>query len=941
MYAQRLLFIFWLAAGTTLLCFATQAQTSIIKGNVKDAVTNEGIIGANVLIEGAAIGSSTDLDGNFIIQNVKSGTYNLIISYISYKTRKLENIVVEAGKTVVINTHIEEESVTLGDITIVAERMQNTEISVINTMRNIELIVSGISAEQISKSQDRDAAQVVKRVPGVTIINDRFIMVRGLAERYSPAMLHNVFAPSMETDVRSFAFDAIPSSQLDHIFIYKSPSAELPGDFAGGTIKIATKGIPDENSIVVDYSTQYRAGTTFNDFSFQKRGAGHWTGFNRGFYDLPASFPDNLRRVSGEALVQAGRSLRNNLWTADRETAMPDQRLAFTLNRRFETKSGVEIGHVTALTYSNSRTSFDIQRADFNEFDFLRNESNPIYVFYDEQYTQNIRVGVLHNWAVKFNNNHKIEFKNLFNQISSSQYVFRTGTNFEFNFLPRNHSFDQVYRGIYSGQLSGSHKFEDQNLKLEWVAGYNTAYRDQPDYKRYRSDFDPESGSIGLYVPPGAAAAEFLGRFFSELSENAFTGALDAKKKLFVKGTYELEISAGGFYERKDRTFLARNIGYNRANLINFDFTLLDGTIDNLFRDENINNSTGIRIDEQSNPNDSYTASNDLAAAYLNFNLPITAKLKMISGVRLERNLQTLNSATLTNLPINVNNLITRLLPSANLIYSITDRTQLRAAYGMTLNRPEFRELAPFGFYDFNFNFTNRGNENLQSPQIHNADLRWEYYPKRNEIISVAAFYKYFSLPIETLFMPGAGSGGAKNFTYSNAESSTSYGIEVDIKKSLYGISSSRFLDDIGLLFNASLIYSRISLGEMGIGQSDNRPLQGQSPYIVNSGIFYNNVAADLQVNLMYNVIGPRIFIVGYEGYPDIYEMPRNQIDLTITKGFGRHFQLKAGIADILNQENVLLQDANNDGKFSRKSDQIIQRFRPGAVYSVGLSVRI
>ncbi|WP_448518166.1 TonB-dependent receptor domain-containing protein [Rhodoflexus sp.] len=937
MLCRKLLFTF----GLLLIACSAFSQTGTIRGTIKDATTSEPVIGANVSIEGTTIGSSTDLEGNFLIQRVKPGTYNIIISYISYKTKRIENLTVEADKVVQINTFIEEESTTLSDVVITAERAKNTEISVINTIKTAQLIVSGISAEQISKSQDRDAAQVVKRIPGVTVINDRFIMVRGLAERYSPAMLHNVFAPSMETDVRSFAFDIVPSSQLDRIFIYKSPSPELPGDFAGGTVKIFTKDIPDENSIIVDYSTQFRTGTTFGDFYHQQKGPGHWTGFNRGFYNLPAGFPDNLRRLSGDALVQAGRSLNNSLWTEEKGVAIPDQRIGLTINRRFETKKGIEIGHVTALTYSNTWTTFDIDRSDFNEFDQVKGASNPIYNYQDDQYTQNIRLGVLHNWAFRFNDRHKMEFKNLFNQISTSQYVYRTGINFESAYSPVNHSFDQVYRGVYSGQLKGQHNFSDDRLKVEWVAGFNRAYRDQPDYKRYRSDLDVIEGGTTLYVPPGAAAAEFLGRFFSEMKETAYTGAVDVRRKFSIAGSYEFEVSAGAFYERKDRNFLARNIGYNRANSLFFDLNLLNGTIANLFRDENINSITGIRIDEQSNPNDSYTASNDLFATYLMTNLPITEKLKLIGGVRIERNLQTLNSATLTNDPINVNNLIVRPLPSFNFMYSLNDKTQIRAAYGITLNRPEFRELAPFGFYDFNFNFTNKGNENLLTPQIHNVDLRWEKYPKSGEIISIAAFYKYFDKPIETLFVPGAGSGGAKTFTYDNAKSSYSYGLEIDIKKTLAGLTSSSILNDVAVLFNASLIRSLVDLGDRAVGQSDRRPLQGQSPYIINTGIFYNNVEKDLQVNLLYNIIGPRIFIVGYEGYPDIYEMPRSQIDISVTKRLGRYLQVKVGIADLLNQEVLLLQDGNANGKFERTIDQKIQRFRPGTVFSTGISVRL
>jgi outer membrane receptor protein involved in Fe transport len=917
------------------------AQTGTIRGVVKDKVSNEPIIGANVSIQGTTLGASTDLDGLFVISKVTPGTYTVVISSIGYRTLTIPNVPVEAGKAAIIDTKIEEDVTSLQEAVVTAQRETNTVISLVKEIKLADQIVVGISAEQISQSQDRDAAQVVKRVPGVTIVNNSFIVVRGLASRYNAVMLHNAYAPSMETDVRSFAFDIIPSSQLDRVLIFQSPSADLPGDFAGGVVKVFTKSIPEENSIVLDYTTSFRTGTTFQDFYYQQRGKNHWLGFNNGFYDLPSSFPADLRRVQGEGLVEAGRSLKN-LWAQEREIVIPDQRVALTFNRFFQGKGELKIGNITSINYSNTRSIFSIERGDYNEYDFINDKSFPIYNFFDEQYSQNIRVGILHNWAFKINDRHSIEFKNLYNQISAPQYVYRTGQHFESNYFPRNHSFDQVYRGIYSGQLLGQHEFKSETIKLDWVLGYNHSYRDQPDYKRYRSDFDESSNTTTLFVPSGAAAAEFLGRFFSKMRETAITGGFDLTKKLrFNKGAYEMEAKVGVFYENKERNFNARNIGYNRANTINFDIALLDGTITNLFSPENINNTTGIRIDEQSNPNDNYTSSNRLMAFYGMLSIPLSDRLKIIAGGRYEDNVQKLNSATITNIPVRVNNPVARLLPSANLTYSFSEKMQLRAAYGVTLNRPEFRELAPFGFYDFNLNFTLKGNEGLKTASTQNFDLRWEWYPKPSEVVSLSAFYKYFQNPIEAYFVPGAGSGGAKTFTYDNAKSSFAYGTELDVKKSLADISSNSFISNLSLIFNASLIQSEVQLGARAVGQSDKRPLQGQSSYIINGGVYYNNYDSRLQVSLLYNVVGKRIFIVGYEGYPDIYEMPRNQIDLTVSKEIGKYLQLKAGFLDLLNQGVILLQDGNQDKKFEKKGDQLVQQYKPGTVFSLGLSIRL
>jgi hypothetical protein len=217
------------------------AQTGSIRGVVKDSRSGETIIGANVVIEGTTTGTSTQLDGSYQISNLAPGSYNLLITFVSYHRQRIENINVGRGQTVVIDIKLEEDVALLEGVQVRARRTTQTDLSLLSTIKASEVVVSGISAQQISRSQDSDASMVIKRIPGVTVVDGRFIMIRGLSERYNPTLLHNVFAPSMEADVRSFSFDVIPSSLIDQILIYKSPSADLPGEFAGGIVKIFTK----------------------------------------------------------------------------------------------------------------------------------------------------------------------------------------------------------------------------------------------------------------------------------------------------------------------------------------------------------------------------------------------------------------------------------------------------------------------------------------------------------------------------------------------------------------------------------------------------------------------------------------------------------------------------------------------------------------------------
>lgn len=895
----------------------------------------------NVVIKGTTNGGTTDLDGRFSFQT-DPGDHILLVSFVGYEPME-RPVKVVAGQTVKVDMELKSQAIEMKTVEVVTTRRTDTEAATIMDVRQSMQVVNAISSETISKGQDSDASEVMKRVPGVTIIGNSYVMIRGLNERYSNVMLHDVSAPSMEPDVRSFAFDIIPAGLIDRMMIYKSPAAELPGEFAGGVIKVYTKSIPSQSFFSASMSTTFRDGSSMRDFQQTPRGFLHSLGLNDGYNDLPAGFPSDIRRVDQSAddgrINEVGRSLRNN-WLPERVNSMLDRSISLTNASKF-TIGGKEAGNITSINYSNSREIFDVERADYNAYDFVNDRSFPIYEFNDQQFNHRVRTGILSNFALRLNNNNIIEFKNLFTVFNMTQYVNRTGIDYDFQYVPNNHSFDQVYRGIYSGQLTGRHDWNEDRTKLTWTAGYGYSYRDQPDFRRYRSDVDTADGSSTLFVGV-PLSPNYLGRFFSEMRENSQSLNVAFEHQLSEAHNFAPKLRTGLFMERRSRNFSARNIGYVRANFLLFDENLINATIDSLFHPANINQTTGIRIAEQSNPSDSYTASNMLMAYYVGADLPlIKDKLTLNTGVRAEYNQQRLESALLTGEPVIVDNPILSILPSANLAYNLTDKQLVRLSYGRTVNRPEFRELAPFGFYDFNFNLVKKGSDSLRTPTIDNFDLRWEYYPSPTEMVSFAVFHKSFQDPIETLFVPGGGSGGIKTFTFGNARFARSTGIEAEVRKSLMNLTSKPLLQRFSVVANASLIDSEVNLGLEGLGQSNERPLQGQSPYIVNAGIYYQDPEKGLQINAMYNVIGPRIFIIGFDAYPDIYEMPRNVLDVTATVRLTPMWDLRLGAGDVFNQPILLLQDANQDGRFDRNNDQIIQSLRPGRTFMLGLSYRV
>lgn len=914
------------------------AQEGILTGIITDANTKEAIPFANIIVVGTTYGTSSDFDGSYSL-TLPAGKYLVVATVLSYAS-DTQKITLTAANKYTLNFSLKADSKLIDNVEIGGTRITNTETAVILETRKSDAIVNAISATQISKTQDRNTTDVLKRVPGVTIVGSNFVMIRGLSERYNNVLLNGVMTPSAEVDKKAFSFDAIPSSALDRLVIHKTATADLPGEFAGGIIKIYTRNAADSNRIDIGLSLSFRSQSTFNAFYNGGTFAGDYLGLGASARSLPDGFPASLKTVSdGDYLTTLGRSFANN-WSPNKTTALPDGRFNFQLTRNFAIRK-VRASTVTALSYTNTYRSFFASNLSYNQFDPDRGESDKIYEYQDQNHLQTVRASLMHNWSFLLKPGHRVEFRNFLSQMGTNHAVLRTGVNIEENSDVSDYSYRYFSRTIYNTQLSGSHQMRNKLSDVSWTLGFSRVWGNEPDFRRVRTRRtigSPSTTPFTVIISPVASTLD-AGRFFADLGETVGIVSADfehhigkdEKKKIGV-------VKVGTYNEYKTRSFAARWMSYRKARTSTFDPSLVVLPLETVFAASNINATTGFALDEGTNPADRYDASNLLVAGYVSFKWFATKRFTLVPGVRVEYNVQELNSRTFADRPILVYNPIASILPSLNLAYAISEKHQLRVAYFRTINRPEFRELAPFSFYDFQFNMNVYGNENLQTPDIHNADLRWEFYPSNAEIISAAVFYKHFFNPIEMFFVPGGGSGGTKDFTFGNAEYSRSLGAEVEMRKT-FRLGTSGKAGNITALANVAYIYSRVELGAQAVGQSNNRPMMGQSPFIVNLGVFYELPKYQLQCNIMYNVIGRRIFAVGTVINPDIYEMPRNVVDITVSKGFGKHWEIKAGIQDMLNSKMRLIQDSNEDAKIT-SVDENIMVFREGVYFTIGFNYR-
>jgi hypothetical protein len=936
---------------TSLLLLAilfVKAQNGVIAGKVIDAKSNTGLPGATVIIGSTLQGSVTDIDGNYKINNLKDGVYSVKVSYIGFIALEADEIKVSANTPATLNFRLNENVNELQAADVVSQRITHTDNAVLMDIKKSEQIVSGVSSQQIARSQDRTAAEVVRRIPGITVMDNGFVMIRGLNERYNTTMLNGIIAPGLESDKKAFGLDLIPASMIDRILIYKTGAPELPGEFAGGVIKITTRNNSDEDEIAVGYTSGYRSNTTFKSFYQAPKGSSDWLGKDDGSRGLPSVFPSDLNSIESRAeIVELGKKLPN-AWAAVNIKPLPDQRFSVSLIKNFRIGK-IKASNITSVQYGLTFDSYKSEILSYEAYNTDAGYSDTNYFYNDVVSKENVRLAIIHNWTFFLSPKTKIEFRNFFNQQGSNQSIIRNGTSFEEQSLVKSYAYRYQQRTVYSGQLHGSHDLPGNRSKLDWIASYSYANSAEPDFRRVRAKKDLKAAAEDPYqIIIGSSASTLdAGRFYSQLLENTGTVSIDYEHTLRpVNEKLVPKLRVGIYTESKQREFNARWISYLKARYNMFENSLLYLPLNEIFSSQNINDSTGFKIEEGTNPTDKYSAYNFLTAGYVSASLPKSEKVNVSGGVRVEYNRQQLTSRTYSDREIEVDNPVLSFLPSVNASYNFTHKMLLRAAFAVSLNRPEFRELAPFSYYDFTFNNVLEGNPDLKTPVVYNYDLRWEVYPRANEIISAGLFYKEFINPIEMFYKPAS---GTRNFTYSNADKAMSAGVEIEVKKSfssLYDTLSygkryfrNKILSRMGITFNTAVISSKVELGNKAVGQKQSRPMMGQSPYIFNAGIYYNNIESRLSVAALYNIIGSRLYAVGTYGIPDIYYLPRHSADLTVSKGLGKNLEIKAGVQDLLAQDEMYRQDSDNNGMVE-SGDENIMKIKKGSYYTLGFNLK-
>lgn len=919
--------------------FITYAQSGKIEGKITDSKTGKPLTGASIIISGNSKGVASDMDGHFVLSVPASKLLVIKVSSVGYQTKEIADVLVAPNALITVDVLLETATKTENEIVIRTTLRQETTAALIAYQKNTNTVAQVVSAESIQRSPDKNTSEVLKRIPGTSIQEGKYIIVRGLNDRYNATMLNGILLGTTEPDRKTFSFDIFPAGMIDNIIINKAFVPELPGEWAGGLIQVNTKDVPAKNYLNIVVGTGFNTQTIGKDFYTYKGGELDWLGMDDGFRAIPSAVPvkSKYNSLDPAGKTELGKEFKN-VWSANKNAGnvLPVLNKNFQLSGGFNKKLGDNnrLGAVFAINYnqSNKRTDYLNNRL----FGVQNNLPFITYDYSDKKYSQDVLWGGLANFTLQLGSNTKISIKNLFNVNATNYVTSRTGKDFDFNsFEGENIKATELAlktNTFFNTNISGEHNLIKYKAKLHWFGSFNILDQYIPDQRRIQYNQDPgdPNNPYFLLIGPSKTSQKSGSRYYGFLNDYNYTAGADISKS-FRLFNLDQSIKGGYFFQVKDRLFDSRPFAiYLPIN----NPSLTELPADKVFAPENFGNGSDNKFafNEISGDQYRYIANTILNAGYLQFDNQFTNKLRATYGVRFENYDQVIGSLKQSDRRF-LHTEVLDFLPGVNLTYKLNNKTNLRLSGSQTVIRPEFRELSDFAFYDFELGATITGNKTLERTKVSNADIRYEIYPRGGELFTAGLFYKYFKNPIE-LFFNQSGTGGSSTFNYINADNAFSFGAEVELRKRLDFADA---LKNFTFQTNISYIYNRVKKGSANL----DRPMQGQSPYVLNASLQYDIEKTGISTTLLFNQIGDRIYYVGGNDIAPVTEQHRPLLDFQIAKKIIKNTGvIKLNVSDILNQYTNFYLDINNNRKLDGTDLLVIKR-RLGANVNVSFSYNI
>lgn len=877
---------------------ADVAATAAVEGEVRSLQDRKPLAAAKVYVTGEPLEAETGLDGRFTL-TLTPGAHRLTVIHGLHETQ-IADVEVVAGQVSTLQIELTPAQLELDDYVVSADRIKGTVATVLAERRESASVTDAISVADISKSPDGTASAATRRIVGATIVGGQFLYVRGLGGRYTNVRLNGVPLPSTDPDLPGFQLDLFPASLLSSLNVVKTFTPDIPGDFAGGSMNIVTRDFPEKMTVTASIGLSSTSESVGQDVLSYPGGDFDALGFDDGTRDLPDEVaPQRLETkaardefgLSSDDVDRIGQSFNSN-WETTERSWLPNTNMGFSFGDTTKLASR-RLGYLVTLgyRYSLQRSVEDIK----NVVPETEDGGEPLKrreTLRREQGVEKALLGALATASYELAKDHSLSVVSMLTQSSEDKVSLVLGHVEQNSAGIQRTQFRFIERQLFFNQLLGHHDL--LAAELDWQANVSTVARDQPD-SRDISYLEFTQEGDGRYRFDSAE------RLYTELDQMDFGGGLD----LTVPVLDATKLKAGYLGRTGDRKFAARR--FRPQDISGFDASELDFLPANeRLASENVGEA--FRYIEQTNGADAYDAVETLHAGYAMLDTPTVDWLRVTGGARLESFRQSIDvgspfATAVENMPATVR-VSTDVLPAAALVFALSDKMNIRAAYGGTVARPFVRELAPFPNQDYIKRRVAKGNPDLLRTYVHNLDLRWELFPSDVEVFAASVFYKVFQHPIESVVL------ATGDITYENIDGARNYGFELEGR-----IGLDRFeegLEDFSFGANFAWIQSdvELSLEQRGIATSSSRPMAGQSPYVANLSLGYASDATGLSLNLFYNVYGPRIQDVGRDDMPDIYEQAFHSLDFTAAYKLNDSFTL-SGTATNLLAQSVRVREGN------------------------------
>jgi len=932
---------------TTFLALQLTAQSGKIVGTITDGEYNEPMAFANVLIKNTTTGTTSDFDGKYQLE-VSEGNYTIIFSYIGYQSVEISDVNVEANSEVLVDVTLNTNS--LETVIITTTVRKNTESAVLDLQKKSITLLDGLSAQGIKSSGAGNIASAVKSVPGVSIQGGKYVYVRGLGDRYTKSILNGVDIPGLDPDRNTIQMDVFPTNILENVIVIKSAAAEYPADFTGGVIDIVTKDYPSKESYTFSIGTSYNPNMHLNSNYLSYSGSKtDWLGFDDGMRKRPINrYQPIPGTFANSSVLTALTGAFNKELTAKRSESGVNYDFGFTAGNQYEVGEN-KLGYQLSFSYKN-KTEFYDNREDGTYMRDQNNASNndllATRTTLGEVGVNSVLLNVLTGLVYKRENSkYKLSFLHIQNGESIAgkyeQQLAQAGGGSGFEPISKD-ALLYTERSISNILLAGTHSFRDSGWQMEWKLSPSLSRVYDKDHRITPLQLTQEGNA---FISPSASSYPI--RIWRTLEEINLVGKLDVNKK-YTLFDNPAKVKFGGGYTYKFRNFKIDDYTFTITNPVT-GLSVENGDADTILAENNIwtpqtGSGTHLVTGDLFEKANAYEGEQRITAMYASNEFSLTEKLKTVLGIRTElfQTFYTGQNQAATEVYKN-SKIIDKfdVFPSANIIYSLTDEQNLRASYSRTTARPSFKEASKSQIFDAITNRLFIGNIDLTPSYINNFDVRFEKFGEGSEMFAFSGFYKDFTDPIELTFYESA----PDQITPKNLGSAKVYGIEFEFRKSLGFILES--LDKLKFNINASYINSELTMNideynrrvlaaRDGESIEDTRDLQGQSPFLINTGLNYNNSDTGLQTGLFFNVQGKTLEVVGTGIVPDVYTKPFSSLNFTLNKSFGQDKKstIDVKVSNILNSKRESVYESY------KTASKTFSSFQPGTEVSIGYSYK-